>query len=60
MSNVQLSGSKQFDSHILIHSCTQNNDVSLAKTVINVFLRSILNMESLIRENIGKEPVKEN
>ena len=31
MSNVQLSGSKQFDSHILIHSCTQNNDVSLAK-----------------------------
>ena len=31
MSNVQLPGSKTFDSQILIHSCTQNNDVSLAK-----------------------------
>ena len=31
MSNVQLPGSKEFDSNILMHSCTQNNDVSLAK-----------------------------
>ena len=31
MSNVQLTGSKKFDSHILMHSCTQKNDVSLAK-----------------------------
>ena len=31
MSNFQLPGSKTFDSQILMHSCTQNNDVSLAK-----------------------------
>ena len=31
MSNVQLTGSKTFDSHILMHSCTQKNDVSLTK-----------------------------
>ena len=29
-SNVQLPGSKQFDSKILMYSCTQKNDVSLA------------------------------
>ena len=31
MSNVQLHGSKTFDSQILVHSSTQNNGVSLAK-----------------------------
>ena len=31
MSNVQLPGSKTFDSQILMHSCTPKNDVSLAK-----------------------------
>ena len=31
MSNVQLPGSKTFDSQILMHSCTENNYVSLAK-----------------------------
>ena len=31
MSNVQLPGSKTFDSQILMHSCTQQNDVSMAK-----------------------------
>ena len=31
MSNVQLPGSRTFDSQILIHSCTQINDASLAK-----------------------------
>ena len=31
MSNVQLTGSKTFDSQILMHSCTQKNDVGLAK-----------------------------
>ena len=30
MSNVQLPGSKTFDSQILLLSCTENNDVSLA------------------------------
>ena len=31
MSNVQLPVSKTFDSQIIMHSSTQNNDVSLAK-----------------------------
>ena len=31
MSNVQLLGSRTFDSHILMHSFTPKNDVSLAK-----------------------------
>ena len=31
MSNVQLPGSITFDSHILMHYCTVNNDVSLTK-----------------------------
>ena len=31
MYNVQLTGSKLFDSQILMHSFTQNNDISLAK-----------------------------
>ena len=31
MSNVKLPGSKTFDSQIIMHSCTQNNDVRLAK-----------------------------
>ena len=31
MSNVKLSGSKQFDSKIPMHSSTQNNDISMAK-----------------------------
>ena len=31
MSNVQLPGSRKFDSQILMHSCTSKNDVSLAK-----------------------------
>ena len=31
MSNVRLPESNTFDLYILMHSCTQNNDVSLAK-----------------------------
>ena len=31
MSNFKLPGSKLFDSHILIHYFTQDNDVSMAK-----------------------------
>ena len=31
MSNVQPSGSRKFHSKILMHSCTQKDDVSLAK-----------------------------
>ena len=49
ISNVQLPGSKTFDSPILMHSCKQKNDVSLAKNSKNICLRSIVNMDSLIR-----------
>ena len=35
MSNIKLPGSKTFDSQILIYSCTQNNDVSMAKEFQN-------------------------
>ena len=31
MSNVQLPGSRTFDSQVLMHSCTPKNDVSMAK-----------------------------
>ena len=31
MSNVQLTGSRTFDSQIIMNSCTPKNDVSLAK-----------------------------
>ena len=31
ISTVQLSGSKTFDSKILMHSCTPKNDVNLAR-----------------------------
>ena len=31
MSNIQLPGSKTFDSHILMNSCTQNKHASMSK-----------------------------
>ena len=49
MSNVQFTGSKTFDSHIIMHSCTQMMSVWLENSK-NIYLRSIINMESLIRE----------
>ena len=58
--NVQLPGSKTFDSQIIMYSSTQINDVSLVKELQNICLRIIGNMESLISKNTEKEPVKEN
>ena len=49
MSNAKLTGSKKFDSQILMRYCTQKNDVSLAKQFQRICLRRIVNMESLIR-----------
>ena len=60
MSNVQLPGFKRFDSQILMHSCTLKNDVSMDKELKKICLRMIVKMESLISENIGKYPIKEN
>ena len=59
MSNVQLPGSKQFYYHILIHTSTQNNDISLAKTFQQHLSKyHFSEMVALIRENTKKEPVK--
>ena len=41
MSKFQLPGSEIFDSQILIHSCTPNNYVSMAKKIQNICLRMI-------------------
>ena len=61
MSNVQLPRSKTIDSHILIHYSTKNNDVSLVKESQKcIYLRNVLYMGSLIRENKEKNSVKEN
>ena len=49
MSNVQLLGSKTFDSQILIKYFTQNNDVSLAKEFQKKCLSMIVKMVSFIR-----------
>ena len=43
---------------IIMNYCTPKNDVSKAKEFKKICLRMIGNMESLIRENIGKELVK--
>ena len=51
---------KKIDSQILIHSCTQKMMSVWLKQSKNTCLRSIVRMESLIRENIGKDPVREN
>ena len=58
MSNVQLPGSKTFYSHIIMHSCTQKMMSVWINNSKNIFLRSMVNMESLIKENTGKQPVK--
>ena len=51
VSNVQLSGSKTFDSQILMHYFTQNNDVSIAKQ-----FQKHLSREN--RKHVGIDQVK--
>ena len=60
MSNVQLPVSKTFDSKIIMHYFTQKVMSVWIKNPKNIHLRRVLNMESSIRENIEKKPVKEN
>ena len=60
MSNVQLPGSKIFEIKILMHYCTPKKYVSMARNSKTICLRMIVNMESLIMENIVKDPLKEN
>ena len=49
MSNVYFPGSRTFDPRILLHSCAPKNNVRLDKQPQKICLRSILNMESIIR-----------
>ena len=58
ISNVQLMGSKIFDSQILIHSFTENNDVSMAQQLQNICLRSIRKHEVIDQGKYRKIPSK--
>ena len=58
MSNVQLPVSITFDSHILMHYWTPKIMSVCLNNSKNICLRRIVNMESLIRVNTVKEPVK--
>ena len=49
MSNVQLTGSKLFDSQILMNYCTQKIISVYPKNSKNIFLKIITKMEFLIR-----------
>ena len=57
-SNVQLPGSKTFGSHILMHSCTQKYDVSLAKKIQKRLSKENRKHGVIDQGNIGKDPVK--
>ena len=60
MYNVQLPGSKTFDSQILMHYFTQKNDVSMAKKFQkNISMEQRKNGVT-DQGNIGNELVKEN
>ena len=60
ISNVQLPGSITFDSHILMHYWTPKIMSVCLNNSKNICLRMIVNMQSLIRKNTEKCPVKEN
>ena len=60
MSNVQLTGSKTIDSHILMYSCTQKNDASLAKYFQKHLSKEHRKHGVIDQGNIGTDPVKEN
>ena len=61
ISNAELPASITFDSYILMHYCTPKNDVSLAKqSPKHLSKYDFVNMESSIRGNTGKHPLREN
>ena len=60
MSNVQLPGSRTFDSQIPMNYFTKKMMSVWINNPKKICLRMIVNMGSLIRENIRKYPVKEN
>ena len=60
MSTVQLPGSKIFEKHIIMHSCTPKRMSLWINNSKTIYLTMIVNMESLIRGKTEKDPVKEN
>ena len=60
MFNIQLPGSKTFDSQIIMHSCTQNNIVSIAEQFQKYMPKDHRKHGYIDQGNIGKEAVKEN
>ena len=58
MYNVQLPGSRTFDSQILMHPCTQKNDFSLAKQFQKPLSKDHRKYGVIDQVNIGKYPVK--
>ena len=60
MSIVQLSGSKTFDSHILMHSYIHKNDVSLAKQFKKYLSKEHRKHGVIDQGKYRKNPVKEN
>ena len=60
MYNVKLTRSKTFDSKILMHSCTENNDVSLAKKFQKHMSKDHCKYRVTDEGKYRKYPVKEN
>ena len=58
MYTVQLLGSRTFDSQILMHSCTPKNDINMDREFQKHLYKDDRKVESLIRGNTGKDPVK--
>ena len=58
MSNVQLQNSKKIDSQILMHSCTNDNDVSLNKQFQKHLYKDHRKNGFIDQGNIEKYPVK--
>ena len=60
MSNLQLPGSKTFYSHIVMYSCRQKNDISLAKK-FQIYISKKHHKHRVIdQRNIEKYPLKWN
>ena len=58
MSNVQFTGSKTYDSQILMHSCTHKNDVSLAKYFQKHMSKEHRKYGVIDQVNTGKDTIK--
>ena len=60
MSNVQLPGSKRFDSQMQMHTSTQKNDFSLSKEFQEHLSKDHLKNEFIYQGKFKKYAVKEN